>query len=199
MIRPIDVNLAGRVAVVTGANTGIGKEIARDLARLNAKVILACRSASRGRKALDEIVADTGNHKTELAIVDLSSRASIAAFARDLAAKEKALHVLVNNAGVWMTKKKESVDGVEMTWATNVLGCFALTRELAPLLEAGAKSDPSRTARVITSPPRWPGRSISTTSNSRAAATTASPPIARASRRTGCSRAPSRAGSRRAA
>jgi len=70
-------DLAGKTALVTGANTGIGKEIARDLARLNARVLLACRSEERGRAALDEIVADTGNHKTELRVVDVSSRASV--------------------------------------------------------------------------------------------------------------------------
>src|SRR5437868_486830 len=133
MIRPIEVNLAGRVALVTGANTGIGKEIARDLARLNARVILACRNEARGRAAVDEIIADTGNFKTELQVVDLSSRASIAAFAAEMRARESELHILVNNAGVWFDDRRTSVDGVELTWATNQLGYFALTRELLPL------------------------------------------------------------------
>ena len=74
MIHPIEANLAGKTAVVTGANTGIGKEIARDLARLNARVLLACRDETRGRAALDEIVADTGNHKTELRLVAVYSK-----------------------------------------------------------------------------------------------------------------------------
>lgn len=147
MIRPIEVNLAGRVAVVTGANTGIGKEIARDLARLNARVILACRNEARGRAAVDEIVSDTGNFKTELQVVDLSSRASIAAFGAALRARETELHILVNNAGAWFDDRRTSVDGVELTWATNQLGLFALTRELLPLLEAGGR--PSQASRIV--------------------------------------------------
>jgi NAD(P)-dependent dehydrogenase (short-subunit alcohol dehydrogenase family) len=134
MIRSIEVNLAGKTAIVTGANTGIGKEIARDLARLNARVILACRSEARGRAALDEIVADTGNHKTELRVLDVSSRASVLAFTAEIVAREPELHILVNNAGVWLDERRTSVDGIEMTWATNVLGQFLMTRELLPLL-----------------------------------------------------------------
>jgi NAD(P)-dependent dehydrogenase (short-subunit alcohol dehydrogenase family) len=147
MILPIEVNLAGKTAIVTGANTGIGKEIARDLARLNARVILACRSEARGRAALDEIVADTGNHQTELRVVDLSSRASTLEAARDVAAREAALHILVNNAGAWFDAKRTCVDGIELTWATNVLGPFLLTRELLPLLERSGR--PGASARVV--------------------------------------------------
>lgn len=147
MIHPIEVNLAGKTAIVTGANTGIGKEIARDLARLNARVILACRSEPRGRAALDEIVADTGNHQTELRVLDVSSRASVRAFAKDFVAREPALHLLVNNAGAWFDEKRTSVDGVELTWATNVLGPFLLTRELLPLLERTGR--PGASARVV--------------------------------------------------
>jgi NAD(P)-dependent dehydrogenase (short-subunit alcohol dehydrogenase family) len=140
MIHPIEANLVGRTALVTGANTGIGKEIARDLARLNARVLLACRSEERGRAALDEIVADTGNHQTELRLVDVSSRASVLAFTAELRAREPALHILVNNAGVWMGERRTSADGIELTWATNVLGMHLMTRELLPLLEAGGRS-----------------------------------------------------------
>src|ERR1700691_2426945 len=105
MIHCIEVNLAGKTALVTGANTGIGKEIARDLARLNARVLLACRSEERGRAALEEIVADTGNHKTELRIVDVANRASVLAFGAELRAQETQLHILVNNAGVWLDER----------------------------------------------------------------------------------------------
>jgi NAD(P)-dependent dehydrogenase (short-subunit alcohol dehydrogenase family) len=147
MIHPIEANLAGKTALVTGANTGIGKEIARDLARLNARVLLACRSEERGRAALDEIVADTGNHKTELRLVDVSSRASVLAFTKDLRAREPALHILVNNAGVWLEERRTSEDGIELTWATNVLGTYLMTRELLPLLVA--TGTPGSDARIV--------------------------------------------------
>ena len=151
MQHPIEANLTGRVAVVTGANTGIGKEIARDLARLRATVVLACRSEERGNAALDEIVADTGNHKTEVMVVDTSSQESIAAFAAHLATKHPAIHVLVNNAGVWLDDRATSVDGIEMTWATNVLGYFAVTNALVPLLVRGAAA-PSGTGLATGTP-----------------------------------------------
>ena len=147
MIHPVEANLAGKTALVTGASSGIGKEIARDLARLNARVILACRSEARGRAALDEIVADTGNHKTELRLVDVSSRASVLAFATELRAREAELHVLVNNAGVWLDECLASEDGIELTWATNVLGTHLVTRELLPLLEASGRS--GALARIV--------------------------------------------------
>jgi NAD(P)-dependent dehydrogenase (short-subunit alcohol dehydrogenase family) len=147
MIRPIEVNLAGKTALVTGANTGIGKEIARDLARLNAHVILACRSEERGAAALDDIARDTGNHATELRLVDVSSRASVLAFAAKLRAELPALHVLVNNAGVWLEEERASEDGLELTWATNVLGPHLLTHELLPLLAEGGKEGAA--ARIV--------------------------------------------------
>jgi NAD(P)-dependent dehydrogenase (short-subunit alcohol dehydrogenase family) len=147
MLHPIEANLTGKTALVTGANTGIGKEIARDLARLNARVLLACRSEERGRAALEDIVADTGNHATELRLVDVSSRASVLAFAAELRAKEPELHILVNNAGVWVDDRATSADGIELTWATNVLGPFLMMRELLPLLEKSGK--PGATARIV--------------------------------------------------
>jgi NAD(P)-dependent dehydrogenase (short-subunit alcohol dehydrogenase family) len=147
MIHPVEANLAGKTALVTGASSGIGKEIARDLARLNARVVLACRSEERGRAALEEIVADTGNHKTELRLVDVASRASVLAFTAELRAREPALHILVNNAGVWLDERETNEDGIELTWATNVLGTHVMTRELLPLLEASGR--PESQARIV--------------------------------------------------
>lgn len=131
-------DLTGRTAVVTGASAGIGKEVARDLARMGAGVVLACRSAERGEAARREISAATGSSRVEAMAVDVSSRASLRRFAEALAARHAKLHVLVNNAGIWSQRRQQSVDGIEMTWATNVLGYFLATELLLGLLKAGA-------------------------------------------------------------
>ena len=138
-------DMLGKVCVVTGANAGIGKEIARGLALKRATVIVAARNEERGRAAVEEISDDTANPHVAFLHVDVSSRASVRAFADAFGAKHDKLDVLVNNAGVWLDTKQESVDGVEMTWATNVLGYFLVTRLLQPHLEAAA---PSRVVNV---------------------------------------------------
>lgn len=145
MASPLDFALHDRTAVVTGASAGIGKEIARDLARMGATVVLACRSAERGEAARHEIAVTTGSTRLEVMTVDVSSRASIRRFAEALGSRHPRLQVLVNNAGIWSQKRRESADGVELTWATNVLGCFLTTELLLGLLRAGA---PSRIVNV---------------------------------------------------
>lgn len=128
--------LDGKVCIVTGATAGIGKEIARNLAREGATVVLPCRNAQRGEAARADILADVPQAKVELAEADLSVQASL----RDFAAKTLAAHpridVLVNNAGVWTNAREVSKDGIELTWATNVLGYHLLTALLRPALEA---------------------------------------------------------------
>jgi NAD(P)-dependent dehydrogenase (short-subunit alcohol dehydrogenase family) len=135
MSAPVTADLRGRTCVVTGASSGIGKETARELSRLGATVILACRSAERGQSARAEIARDTGNERVEVGLVDFASQASIRAFARDLAERHPELHVLVNNAGMWSARRRFSPDGIELTWATNQLGYFLGTELLAPLLQ----------------------------------------------------------------
>ena len=140
--------LGGRVAVVTGANTGIGKEIARGLAQRGATVVLACRSVDRGQAAADEIVRSTGNALVSVMQLDVSSQASIRRFGREFSSLHPKLHVLVNNAGVWLDEKKKSVDGIEMTWATNVLGYFLVTASLRERLLAASERDGARVVVV---------------------------------------------------
>lgn len=137
--------LAGRVCLVTGASGGIGLETARGLAAQGARVVLACRDAGRGEAARRDITATTGNPDVEVSLVDLGSRASTRAFAAAFRERHPALHVLVNNAGVWLERRRESAEGVELTWATNMLGYAHVARELLPLLRAGA---PSRIVNV---------------------------------------------------
>ncbi len=92
-------DLDGRTFLITGANTGIGKETARALAARGGAVILACRSAESGRRAVDEIAAQTGNHDLELLALDLGDLASVRACADAFLARDEPLHVLINNAG----------------------------------------------------------------------------------------------------
>ncbi|XP_030419836.1 retinol dehydrogenase 11-like isoform X2 [Gopherus evgoodei] len=98
-------DLTGKTAIVTGANCGIGKYVALDLARRNARTILACRSRERGQAAVEEIQRATGNPNVLLRIVDISSMASIRHFAKQIRQEEKRLDILVNNAGVTETMK----------------------------------------------------------------------------------------------
>jgi NAD(P)-dependent dehydrogenase (short-subunit alcohol dehydrogenase family) len=140
MPQPVTADLSGRTCLVTGGNAGIGKAIARELARMRARVILACRSAERGEAARREIAAETANPEVEVMLVDLSRQASIREFARTLRGRHPALHVLVNNAGVWLQRRQESGEGIEMTWATNVLAYFLLTDLLLPALEKAPRA-----------------------------------------------------------
>jgi NAD(P)-dependent dehydrogenase (short-subunit alcohol dehydrogenase family) len=141
-------DLAGKVALVTGATTGIGKEIARGLARMGAEVVIGARGLERGNAARDDIATTTGNANVSVMEVDMADLKSIRAFASSFLAKHAKLHILVNNAGVWLTERKESPDGHELTLATNVLGPYLLTTLLAPALEAAA---PSRVVNVVSS------------------------------------------------
>ena len=141
----IVADLSGRTCLVTGANSGIGKETARQLARLGARVVLACRNAQRGRAARDEIAQQTGNPSVELAVVDLAVQGAIREFAREFRRGHDALHVLVNNAGTWSSRREETADGIEATWATNVLAYFLLTDLLLDLIRQSA---PARIVNV---------------------------------------------------
>jgi len=140
---PLD--LAGRTCVVTGASDGIGRATATALARGGARVVLACRSPERGEAARRAIAAATGNAGVELRLVDLASQASIRRFAAELAAAHPRIDVLVNNAGIWSQQRRLGPDGIELTWATNVLGYFLLT-EL--LLDTLRRSAPARIVNV---------------------------------------------------
>jgi NAD(P)-dependent dehydrogenase (short-subunit alcohol dehydrogenase family) len=140
-----NLNMTGRRAVVTGPTSGIGKEIATRLAGLGAEVVLACRDAERGKRAMEEIARRTGSANCAVMTVDMSSRKSIREFAKLFKQKYARLDVLVNNAGVNLTRKQAGADGIETTFATNVLGYFLLTRELLDLLRSSA---PARIVNV---------------------------------------------------
>jgi NAD(P)-dependent dehydrogenase (short-subunit alcohol dehydrogenase family) len=128
--------LDGRVAVVTGANQGIGLEIARGLAAAGARVTLACRSRASGERAAERLAAETGGARVEAGELDLADLASVQRFADRFAAAHPALDILVNNAGVAGGPRRTSAEGWELHFATNHLGHFALTGRLMPALLA---------------------------------------------------------------
>jgi NAD(P)-dependent dehydrogenase (short-subunit alcohol dehydrogenase family) len=134
--RRFDADLSGRVALVTGANSGMGKETARELARMGAQVILGCRSTVRGEAARSEIINTTGSGRVTVMEVDLSSLASVRALARALDERFPKLDVLVNNAAASLRAREITPEGFERHWATNVLGPHLLTRLLLPALQA---------------------------------------------------------------
>jgi len=134
------MGMAGEVCVVTGSNSGIGKETALALAELGATVVMVVRSQERGQKVLDEIIAKTANHSVSLMTCDMSSMASIRSFAAEFKKKYRYLNVLINNAGAEFAKRQVTSEGFEQTFAVNYLAPFLLTYELLDLLKASAPS-----------------------------------------------------------
>lgn len=134
-----------KVAIVTGANTGIGKETAVGLARHGVHVILACRNKQKAAEARDEIIAATGNPNIRCMKLDLSSFKSIRVFADEFLATGSPLHILINNAGVMGMKRRETEDGLEMQIGVNHFGHFLLTMLLLRRL---LESKPSRVINV---------------------------------------------------
>lgn len=133
-------SMQGKRVLITGPTSGVGKQMALELAALGAEVILGCRDLARGKQAAAEITRQTGSDKLVVMRLDTSSQASIRGFARDFRRKHRRLHVLINNASMnrGTLPKMNSVDGIELTFATNVVGYFLLTQELLPVLEASA-------------------------------------------------------------
>lgn len=127
-------DLIGKVIIVTGANSGIGFEAAKEFARKGATTILACRSTYKAEVALDQIIAEIPNALAEIMPLDLASLASVRQFAADFLAKHDRLDVLVNNAGIMMVPYDTTENGFERQFGTNHLGHFALTGLLFDLL-----------------------------------------------------------------
>lgn len=139
------VDSVGRVAIVTGANTGIGKETALGLARYGVHVILACRNLAKGTEARDEIISATGNPNVQCMKLDLSSFKSIRSFAAEFLATRLPLHILINNAGVMGIQHCLTEDGLEQHIGVNHFGHFLLTMLLLRRL---LESKPSRVITV---------------------------------------------------
>ena len=134
-------DMTGRVVIVTGGNTGIGKELVRDLAKRNAKVILACRSVERGREAMFDIIESTGNNNIYVKKCDISSLQSVRLFCEDILDSEERLDVLVCFAGSGAPFGRHlTEDGIELQFATNHLGHFLLVNILLDLMKSTANS-----------------------------------------------------------
>ena len=140
-------DLSDRNALVTGANSGLGKAVAQDLAANGAKVLMLVRDAGRGEAARAEIVAATGNSRVELVLCDLSSQAEVRRAAAEVRAGVEALHWLVNNAGTAFRSRGLTADGIERSLAVNHLAPFLLTNLLLDRLRDGA---PARIVNVGT-------------------------------------------------
>ncbi|HXT85496.1 MAG TPA: SDR family oxidoreductase [Verrucomicrobiae bacterium] len=143
MVTPTD--MSGKTCVVTGANSGIGKETALGLAQMGARVLLVCRNPEKGQAALEDIRRDSGSSQLELLVSDMSSQSSVRAVAEQIRQKCSRLDVLINNAGAAVPKRTLSADGIEKTLAANHLGAALLTFLLLDLLKASA---PSRIVNV---------------------------------------------------
>jgi NAD(P)-dependent dehydrogenase (short-subunit alcohol dehydrogenase family) len=137
-------DLSGKTALVTGANSGIGFEAARVLARRGARVVLACRDGDRGRAALERVQAETPGARAELLPLDLASLASVRAAASSFCERHEHLDLLCNNAGVMAVPRTLTADGFELQLGVNHFGHFALTGLLLPSLLA------ANAARVVT-------------------------------------------------
>ena len=141
-------NLTDKTIIITGANSGIGKAAAIQLARLGATVIMACRSAERGAKALDEVRKAADSQRVELLRVDMASQASVRDFVAEFSSRHQRLDVLIHNAANFdhsQTKPVLTEDGVETVFATNHVNIFLLTQLLLDTLKA---STPSRIITV---------------------------------------------------
>ena len=150
-------DLDGRTIIVTGGNSGIGKEAAVELAGMGAQVVVAARNRAKGEAALAEITSRSGSDRVELADLDLASTASIHAFADAFLASHDRLDVLLNNAGLTMRKRAETADGFEMVFGVNHLGHFLLTSLLRDRLVASA---PSRVITVASEAHRYARRGL---------------------------------------
>uniref|UniRef100_A0A3Q3QDV1 Uncharacterized protein n=1 Tax=Monopterus albus TaxID=43700 RepID=A0A3Q3QDV1_MONAL len=123
--------LDGKTVIITGANTGVGKETARDLARRGARIVMACRDLERAEEARTDILEDTGNENVVIRKLDLSDMKSIRAFAELIKKEEKQVNVLINNAGIMMCPYSKTVDGFEMQLGVNHLARIVVVASVA--------------------------------------------------------------------
>lgn len=132
--------MKNKVVIITGANRGIGKKATRELAKLGAKIYMACRNLASANQAKEEIINETKNENVFVRELDLASVDSIVKFAKSFKNEESKLDVLINNAGLWTKTKQLTELKVEQTFAVNVLGHQLLTNLLLDELKNAAPS-----------------------------------------------------------
>jgi len=140
---------SGRTVVVTGANSGLGLETTKALARKGARVVMACRNMDKARAAESEVRGAVAHAELELRNLDLADLSKIRQFAQDLLQDHPRIDVLINNAGVMAIPRRETADGFEMQLGTNHLGHYALTGLLLPRLLQSAEAE-AGDVRVVT-------------------------------------------------
>jgi NAD(P)-dependent dehydrogenase (short-subunit alcohol dehydrogenase family) len=149
--------MAGKTCVVTGATSGIGEVAARELAKLGARLVLVARSRDKAEATASTIRQEVPGAEVETLLGDLAARADVRRLAEEIKAVCPRIDVLINNAGAMFSPRRESVDGVEMTWALNHLGYFLLTNLLLDRLKASA---PARVVSVASEAHRVARRGI---------------------------------------
>jgi NAD(P)-dependent dehydrogenase (short-subunit alcohol dehydrogenase family) len=137
-------DLSGKTILITGASSGIGEHAALELARMGAELVLLCRNPDRGEATRRTIARETGNDRVEILVADLASLVQVREAAERFLASGRALHVLLNNAGMLSRKRVQTEDGHEAMFAVNHLACFLLTNLLRERMEASAP------ARIVT-------------------------------------------------
>jgi len=128
-----------KICLITGATSGIGKTTALGLAKLGMNVIFNTRDETRGQKVKDELIRQSGNQNIEVLFCDLGSFQSVCNFVNQVKSRYEKIDILINNAGVWTTKKELSEDGIEMQFAVNHLAPFLLTNNLLDWLKKASQ------------------------------------------------------------
>ena len=144
-MQTLNTSMQGKVCIVTGANSGIGKATSLGLAQMGATVVMVCRDRTKGEEAQNEIKTKSGNNAIDLLLAELSSQDSIRQLVENFQQHYKQLDVLINNAGGVNLSRRETLDGLEMTFALNYLAPFLLTNLLLDKLKASA---PARIVNV---------------------------------------------------
>ena len=128
-----------KLAVITGADGGMGTEITRAVALAGYRVVMACCNLEKAETKKNQLVKDTGNADIEVEFIDLASLASVSAFAEKICARGEKLTLLMNNAGTMETGRHYTEDGLERTVSVNYVGPYLLTRKLLPLMREGSR------------------------------------------------------------